>query len=694
MTTRPLLIELGCEELPARLVQAQAEALASGVQRRLVSAGLVDAECGARRYSTPRRLALWIDAVAAHQPDRVMERKGPAESAAFDADGNPSPAALGFARSVGLELDQLERLETGQGRWLYARIHKAGRSLAEILQEILLETVTEMAGPRSMRWGDRADRFLRPVRWLVVLHGSEPLPVTLFGLDAGRQTRGHRVHAPGWHAIPSADQYAAVLQAARVIVDPAARAARILEQVRSLAESAGLVAALDPELITEIGNLTEWPQAVIGRFDEHFLEVPAEALVSSMKQHQKCVPLRRPDHGLANRFVAVANLDSRDPAAMTAGFERVIRPRLADARFFWDTDRRQLLDQRVARLGQVLFQEHLGSLRDKTRRLESLAAALAPALGAEPDIAARAAHLCKADLLTDMVGEFPDLQGVMGRHYALADGEPAAVADAIENHYRPRHAGDDLPEDPAGQTLALADRLDSLLGLFAANQKPRGGKDPFALRRAALGIIRILETSRCALTMGELLAHAATGLHTQLPITPTLLAEVENFLVERLRSHAAERGIETNTFKAVAAGLGGSIADFLDRAHAVQVFADDPQMASLIAANKRIANLLDQAGADDLSDFDDKILEDEGELALFNETRMVRAALDEQLSRQDYAGALRQLATLKQPVDQFFDQVLVMAENPRLRATRLALIARVRAQFLRIADVAMLGGAG
>ena len=688
-----LLIELGCEELPARFLAAQAEQLLAGVCRRLADAGLIDSAETGDWLATPRRLTARIPAVRERQPDRTLERKGPAENAAFDADGKPTRAAEGFAKSVGLRVDQLERLETDQGRWLFARVEQPGQTLADLLPGMLDQTVKEMAGARSMRWSDRPERFLRPVRWLVVLHGTDVIELDLFGLTAGRSTRGHRIHAPGTHDLADTSQYESVLESARVLADPARRRDRIAQQVETLAEENGLVAAPDPALLDEVANLTEWPVAVIGRFDPEFLDVPPEALVSSMQQHQKCFPLRDESGALSNRFIAVANIESKDPAAMTAGFARVIRPRLADARFFWDADRKQALGERLTRLDEIRFGEKLGSMGDKTRRIQRLATELAGDFGADPQVVRRAAELSKCDLVTDMVGEFPELQGIMGRHYALASGEPEAVAVAIESHYLPRQAVDALPGDPAGQALGLADRLDTLLGAFAAGQKPTGGKDPYALRRAALGMVRILEATECARPLRDLIDQAAEILSGQLEIQQDLPAEVEAFVLERLRSHAAESGIETNTFHAVAAGRPGTIADFLARARAVQAFADDPEAASLIAANKRIGNLLRQAESEKIGEVRRNSLQEDAEKALFDELVEAESELGALLDQPDYPAALARLARLKGPVDDFFDQVMVMAEDAGLRANRLALLGRLRALFFRVADVARLGRA-
>lgn len=690
---RSLLIELGCEELPARALRKQAELLSEGLQKRLSEAGLLGEQHALRPFATPRRIAVLMSDVLPRQPDRTLERKGPAESAAFDDQGNPTRAAEGFARSVGLPVDQLERLDNEQGRWLFARVEQPGQSLDELLPDMLDRTVRDMAGARSMRWSDRDERFLRPVRWLVALHGADVVPFSLFGLEAGRETRGHRIHAPGAHEIADADDYPSVLEAAFVIAGFDARRERIAEQVAEAADGAGLRTHADDELLDEVTGLVEWPVAVVGSFDADFLRVPPEALVSSMREHQKSFPLFDDDDALAAKFISVANIESTDPEQMARGFERVIRPRLADARFFYEQDRQDTLEARFDRLDEMLFQERLGSLADKSRRLQQLAASIASAFDADAEHCRRAAHLCKCDLLTEMVGEFPELQGTMGRYYAVADGEDAEVAAAIESHYRPRHAGDEVPGDPVGQALGVADRLDSIVGVFAAGKKPKGGKDPFALRRAALGIVRVLERSRCPLSLAELIERSADALATRIEVEDSVREEVRRFVTERLRSHLAEEGVETNTVYAVTAGSGGSVADFIDRARAVQGFADDPEVESLIAANKRAANILEQAGEDDLGDVERRSLQIGAESKLLDAMEAVEAELDELLQAREYPAVLKRLAALRPVVDHFFDDVMVMVDDEALRHNRLALLKRLRALFLRIADVARLGRA-
>ncbi len=693
-----LLIELGCEELPARKLADQARGLFDGLARRFEEAGLDFERQNSRWLATPRRLAVLFAGMPGGQPDQVQERLGPAVEVAFDDDGNPTRAGEGFARSVGLSIDQVQRRETEQGTRLYARVEKPGARLETLLPDMLAATLGELAGARSMRWSETGERFLRPLRWLVALHGRSVLSVEAYGLTAGRTSAGHRIHAPGELDIESAEGYAAQLEQAFVLADPADRRQRIEAQVAALAEKAGLVAHADPELIDEVANLVEWPAGLLCDFDTGFLDVPAEALVSSMQQHQKFFPLHEPDGALSNRFVAVANLESTDPEAVRSGFERVIRPRLADAKFFWDQDRRQTLESRVPALDRVVFQERLGSLGDKTRRLERLVARLASSGGlasGAADSAARAARLCKCDLLTEMVGEFPDLQGTMGRHYARHEGEPEAVAAAIESHYRPRFAADDLPADEAGRLLALADRLDTLVGVFAAGKKPRGSKDPFALRRAALGVARILVESEFPREFQALIREDVAGVleaeTSGLDLSQETLVEVERFILDRLRAWSREQGIETNTFHAVSAGRMTSLADFMARARAVQAFAETGDGASLIAANKRISNILKKSDGDTFDSFDRDLMKENAETRLAEQISEVSRQLDPLRAAADYSALLQVLSSLRPAVDGFFDQVMVMDEDPRLRANRLALLSRLRGLVADVADLAQLG---
>ena len=714
--SQTLLLELGCEELPARQLRKQAELLLNGLLKRLIDGGLCEESAQHRWLATPRRLAVLIEGVQARQADRVLERKGPAEKAAFDEQGRPTQAALGFARSVGLDVDQLDRLENEQGRWLYAEVKQTGQSLAELLPGWLEQTVRDMAGARSMRWSDRSEKFLRPVRWIVALHGEAMIPLELFGITATRETHGHRVHAPGKHAIEQAAAYPAVLEKAFVIADFQQRSNTIFEQVRHIEHALGLrvhsnqventeggaetetnafADKANRELLDEVCGLVEWPVATVGSFDPGFLDVPAEALVSAMREHQKCFALYENDGQLAPKFITIANLESTEPATMTHGFERVIRPRLADAQFFYQQDLKQPLVSRLEALKASVFHPKLGSLFDKSQRVIKLSDALADAFGADAETCRRAAELAKCDLMTQMVGEFPELQGTMGRYYALAGGETAPVAVAIESHYQPRYAGDRLPEDAAGRAVAIADRLDTLVGIFAVGQKPKGSKDPFALRRAALAIVRILAAAEIDEHLDELIEKALSVLSESVSTPAQTAEDVQTFINDRLQAWLGlELGIETNTIRAVAAGAACPVHDFVQRCRELQNRADgDTDMASLIAANKRAANVLRQAKSDHFGEVSRNLLQIEAESALFEQIELIQPDVDTHMQTGNFNAALSRLAEVRPFLDAFFDQVMVMDDDPALRTNRLALLNRVRSLFLQVADVALLGRA-
>lgn len=684
-----LLIELGCEELPPKSLDELREALLNGITAGLERCGIdFDAE-GSRSLSTPRRLAVVIRQVAARQPDREQERRGPAIQAAFDADGKPTPAATGFARSVGLELDQLERLETDKGAWLFARVHQAGQPLEGVLFEILEQAVRQLPVPRPMRWSDHEFSFVRPVHWLVVLHGERVIEGELLGQRAGRITRGHRIHAAGPHEIPSAGSYESLLEDACVIAAPARRRQRIREQL----EQADANVRVDDSLLNEVNNLVEWPVAIACSFDEEFLAVPHAALVASMQDHQKFFPVSDPadPQRVTNRFVAIANIDSRDPAAVREGFERVIRPRLADAQFFLQQDLKQTLADYLPTLDRVVFQQKIGTVGDKSKRMEAVSRKIAEVISTDPDSCARAARLAKCDLMTQMVGEFPELQGVMGAHYAEASGEAPEVAAAIGEHYAPAFAGDAIPPSSAGRIVSIADRTDTLVGIFAAGLRPSGNKDPFALRRAALGLVRILLEADLDLELNRVLAMAANELSAQVDVDPDLLVEIREFVVERLRHYFRERGHGAELVSAALASDWGSLPDLGRRLTALADFMGQDEAASLAAANKRIGNILRKADQDVSTEIDEDRLSSGEERDLFEEVTRLESSVRPLLEVGDYAAALRQLAALRGPVDAFFDAVMVMDEDPALRSNRLALLNRLKALFDRIADLSILG---
>ena len=684
-----LLVELGCEELPPKSLDALREAFYSGLVASLEKQGIGLDAASSQSFSTPRRLAVLLRAVTASQPDQVQDRRGPALSAAFDAQGAPTPAAQGFARSVGLQLDQLERVENDKGGYLFARVEQPGQSLDELIFPILEQVLRQLPVPRPMRWQDNEFSFVRPVHWLVLMHGSRVIEGELLGLTAGRQTRGHRVHGPGPHDLPCAGDYAEVLERAYVIADPDRRR----ETIRKSLISSNPDVLVDPALLDEVNNLVEWPAAIACRFEEIFLQVPHVALIASMQDHQKFFPVR--DAGqpglVTNRFIAIANLESRDQTVVREGYERVIRPRLADARFFLEQDKKRPLDAYLSTLDGVVFQQKIGTLGDKSRRVSAISEKLADFTGSVQAASARAALLAKCDLMTLMVGEFPELQGLMGQHYAEASGEPSAVALAIGEHYAPAFAGDDIPASEAGRIVSVADRADTLVGIFAAGLRPTGNKDPFALRRAALGLVRILLEAALEIPLNRVLALAANELNSHLPVEPSLLLEVRDFVVERLRHYYREQGYGAELISAALSSEWDTLPDLDRRLKALAGFMGREEAGSLAAANKRIGNILKKAGESISEEIDAVLFELDEEIALFDDVELLTREIEPLLEQRDYGSSLVALSRLRGPVDAYFDAVMVMVEDSALRANRLAVLARLKALFDRIADLSVLG---
>ena len=684
-----LLIELGCEELPPKALDGIRDAFFQGVCTGLAKQNLEFDAGKSTAYSSPRRLALYLANVADSQPSQDLERKGPAVQAAFDAEGKPTGAALGFARSVGKEVSELDTLKTDKGEWLYARVHQEGKSLDELIWPVLEQAIRQLPVPRPMRWSDHDFSFVRPVHWLVVLHGETVLEGRLLGQQAGRLTRGHRIHAPGSHEIPRADAYLEVLRESNVIADQDARRVAIETMLRE----ADPAVHIDPGLLDEVKNLVEWPVAVVCSFDEEFLEVPHEALIASMQDHQKFFPVLSAGEsdGVTNRFIAVSNVDSLDFDAVREGYERVIRPRLADARFFLEQDLKHGLTSYLPQLDRVVFQEKIGSIGDKSRRIASVSGKIAEIIDSNAGQARRAAELSKCDLLSHMVGEFPELQGLMGRHYALAEGEEAAVADAIGEHYAPRFAGDAIPGTIAGQIVSAADRLDTLVGIFSAGLKPSGNKDPFALRRSALGLCRILLEAGFELSLDELLALAAEELADAIDDKEKIIAEVRGFIVERLRHHFREQGFSTELVTAALSSPWTTLPDLDQRMRALAAFMDSDEATSLAAANKRIGNILRKSSETISSVIEADRFDSSQERVFFDEVVRLEETLPELLERREYLPALEQLALLRTPVDEFFDKVMVMDEDTTKRSNRLSLLFRMKTLFDQIADLSVLG---
>ncbi|HKK06580.1 MAG TPA: glycine--tRNA ligase subunit beta [Gammaproteobacteria bacterium] len=685
---RDLLIEIGTEELPPKALRRLSEAFEKGVADGLARAELNHS--GITAYASPRRLAVLVRSLAVRQPDQTQQRRGPALQAAFGEDGCPTKAAEGFARSCGVAVEDLDKLETDKGAWLVFNSHQVGSPASELVPKIVQEALDRLPIPRRMRWGALEEQFVRPVHWLVLLHGDEVIDAELLGVRSGRQTHGHRFHHPGTLYIGEPAAYAPLLETeGHVLADFEARREAVRAQVLEAAAQLEGGAVIDEDLLDEVTAMVEWPVPVVGRFDARFLEVPAEALISTMKSNQKYFHVLDADGALMPCFIAISNIESREPEKVREGNERVIAPRLADAEFFWNQDRKQSLHSRLESLKQVVFQKKLGTLFDKAERVAALAKSVAEAIGAEPLEAERAGILSKCDLMTDMVGEFPELQGIMGRYYARHDGEPETVAVALDELYMPRFAGDALPASAIGQALAIADRLDTLVGIFGIGQSPTGDKDPFALRRAALGVLRTIIECELPLDL-EAALRAAAGGFAKGTLSGQVVAEVFDFMMERLRGYFIERGHAHDTFEAVLAQRPTRPADFAARVAAVGTFRELPEAESLAAANKRISNILRQAGGEVEGTVASERLVEPAERALDERVHALADEVAPLIAAAEYTGALKRLATLREPVDTFFDDVMVMAEDPALRANRLALLNRMRNLFLEVADLSQL----
>ncbi|MEW8043568.1 MAG: glycine--tRNA ligase subunit beta [gamma proteobacterium symbiont of Phacoides pectinatus] len=683
-----LLFELGTEELPPvalkRLSNALTEEFTAGLARENLTHGEVTA------YAAPRRLALLVRDCAAAQPDREIERRGPAVQAAFDDAGNPSKAAEGFARSCGTSVDRLERMRTDKGEWLVYKVQDTGKPAAELLPSIAETALNRLPIPKRMRWGASEAQFVRPVHWLLFLHGDQVVDCTLLDARARRTTLGHRFHHPGVIEIANPADYAGTLEeTGYVLAGFDARREKIRAQVETTAETLGGHAVIDEALLDEVTALNEWPVPIAGAFEEKYLAVPHEALILTMKKNQKYFHMVNAEGGLMNHFITIANIDSPKPELIQEGNERVVRPRLADAMFFWQQDGNRRLEDHIPSLSGVVFQQKLGSMQEKSERVAELAAGIAAAIGGDEQLARRAGHLSRCDLMTEMVGEFGDMQGIMGRYQARRDGENEELALALEEFYLPRFSGDRLPETRTGIALSLAERIDTLVGIFGIGMKPTGDKDPFALRRSALGALRIMREHQLPLNLLQLLESARQGLGTKID-NSGVTGEVYDFMIDRLKGIYQDRGVPVNVFEAVAAIKPESSADFERRISAVVAFGKLPEADSLTAANKRIRNILRKAGTEILATADPTLFENDQELALHERIAAKGAEVAPLLSGYDYEGALRTLAELKEPVDHFFDQVMVMAEDPAVRGNRLALLNSLSRLFLGVADIARL----
>ena len=684
------LVEIGTEELPPKVLRQLCDSFAEGITSRLSAEQLQFS--AVTIYGAPRRLAVLVKDLETQTPDQDVVSWGPPAKVAFDNDGNPTRAAEAFAKKNGVELAALSGLveNDGQQDKLCARRTTVGSPTETLLGDIINQSLAALPIPKPMRWGKSRQEFVRPVQWAVVLFDGKTISTNILGIESSNTSRGHRFHSQGEILIDSPASYKETLYNAYVIVDFETRRDLIRQGVIAAAQGANGTAVIDEDLLDEVTALNEWPVPLMGQFEEHFLDVPAEALVSSMAQHQKYFHVVDSDNKLMPLFITVANIESLDPQQVISGNERVIRPRLADAAFFYQTDLKSSLQARRETLKSVIFQSKLGSIFDKTERVSGLAKILANYTGASQEQAGRAGELCKSDLVSEMVGEFDDLQGIMGRYYALNDGEDAAVAEALMEQYLPRFAGDVIPATETGAALALADRLDTLVGIFSIGQQPSGSRDPFALRRASLGILRIMIERNIDLD----LKLAITAAAQQLNITEDadkLCMQVLTYALDRFKYWYKDEGIDSEVFASVAALELSNPLDIDARVKAVDQFTRLPEAVALAAANKRVFNILAKQAADTVpSTIDSSLLGDVAEQQLAKRISSLNSTIAPLLEQRDYAAVLKELASLRDPVDQFFDDVMVMIDDPAIRDNRLALLNSLRSLFLNVADISQL----
>jgi glycyl-tRNA synthetase beta chain len=686
--TRDLLIEIGTEELPPKALQRLSQAFTGGIADELSRLGLAHGEV--KSFATPRRLALLVRDLVESQPDKQIERKGPAVKAAYDADGKPTKAAEGFARSCGVAVSDLEVQETPKGDWLVHRQIESGQATLSLIPEIVEKSLAGLPIPKRMRWGARTEEFVRPVHWVLLLFGHQVVPGQVMGQQAGQQTRGHRFHHPQPIEIDKPSDYEKLLKdTGKVIADYTLRKSTINERVIAAAAAIDANAVIDPDLLDEVTSLAEWPVPILGGFEERFLEIPAECLVQAMQSHQKYFPVVSETGQLLPHFITISNIESTDPVQVRYGNERVIRPRFNDAAFFWKKDLAQPLEHHIESLKSIKFQDKLGSLHDKCGRIATLADAIADEIGLDKALAMRAAWLCKCDLMTEMVGEFPNLQGTMGRYYAEKSGEHADVAQAMEEVYQPRFAGDHLPVTGCGQTIAIADRLDTLMGIFSIGQRPTGAKDPYGLRRAALGVLRVIIETPLDLDLESLLNQAAEALSSQVKAA-SHVDEVFDYMMERLKAYYTDQGFPPDTIDAVLARRPTRPADLNQRVRAVSEFRKLAEAESLAAANKRIRNILKKSNEVIPAQIDSSMLQEAAEQALAKQLEDLAPKVTPLFQAGEYTQGMQLLAGLRESVDAFFDQVMVMADDQALRLNRLALLAQMESLFLSVADLSRL----
>lgn len=688
MSEKTFLVEIGTEELPPKALLSLAESFAANFTAELDSVGLAYGKV--EWFATPRRLALKVTAMAASAADQEIEKRGPAVAQAFDAEGKPGKAAQGWARGCGITVAQAGRLITDKGEWLVYRGHVKGESAASLLPTRVVNALAKLPIPKLMRWGASDVYFARPVHTVTLLLGDQVIPATILGIKSDRVILGHRFMGEQAFTIDNADQYPQILlERGKVMADYQARKAKIKAGAVDAARKIGGEVDLSAGLLEEVTSLVEWPVVLTAKFEEKYLAVPAEALTHTMKGDQKYFPVHAADGALLPYFIFVANLESRDPQQVIAGNERVVRPRLADAGFFFNTDRKKRLEDQLPRLETVLFQQQLGTLRDKTDRIQALCGWIAGQIGADVNHAIRAGLLSRCDLMTRMVFEFPDTQGVMGMHYARHDGEAEEVAVALKEQYQPRFSGDALPSGPIACALAIADKMDTLVGIFGIGQHPKGDKDPFALRRAALGVLRIIVEKNLPLDL-QILSERAAGRYGDKLTNASVVDDVLDFMLARFRAWYQDEGYGVDTIQAVLARRPTRPADFDARIKAVSSFRTLEQAPELAAANKRVCNILAKSDEVLNDDVQACALKEPAEIRLAERLVELRDRLQPCFSAARYQEALTELVSLREPVDEFFARVRVNVEDKETRINRLTLLAKLRELFLQVADISLL----
>ncbi len=685
-----ILFELGTEELPPKALNNLASSLYNGVVTELEKAGINFDKDTSRWFASPRRLAFVLNNIDSGQADKTIQRRGPAVVAAFDDRGNPKPAAIGFAKSVNADVSDLQTLKTDKGEWLVYDIKERGKKTNELLPEFIQSSIKKLPIPKPMRWGGNSFSFIRPVHWMILLQDKKIIPFEMFGITASNQSRGHRFHAPDFIAIQSADTYVQQLLDVKIEVDQITRKENVKQQVLKIAQSINGTARTDDSLLEEVTAIVEMPVALIGNFNEDFLQVPAEALISSMQKHQKYFPVFDGDNNLMPNFVALANINSKDEKLVAKGFEKVITPRLADARFFWEKDQKQPLDNNFSMLEKMTFEKQLGSIGDKCNRIKKVMFQLSRQLDLDLNLTDRVATLMKCDLVTDMVGEFPDLQGIMGGYYASAQGEDPDVALAITEQYKPAFSGDEIPQIPLAQALSMSDKMDTLCGIFAVGKKPTGNKDPFALRRAALGIIRILQESKLPINIYQLIETCLNQIQIESLDRKQVQTEVEKFINQRLKHSYLEQGFSHDTVDAVLAVNPENLADFDQRIKACETFKQDNSALALAAANKRISNILKKSTESIPDTIAIRLLDQEQEKNLLGAIESIKRRFQQEVEQQQYNAAFKHLTSLAEPVENFFNNVMVNSEDKAIRLNRLAILKQLNSLFMAIADISVL----